>query len=278
MLRWPAVIEGQELSTYLSTRLTGRVTFADHPPEIPNMGWSTQWFDSPYYGLLYGHRDDTEAHAWVDTILGRWRLPAGSSVLDMACGRGRHALWLAIAGMRITGIDLSKESIKEARVRVPEGSFLVHDMHEPLGGTHFDAAICLFTSIGYSNSETDDQQVFHSAFANIRPGGRFVLDHMNTQHVLANLVPKENRLIEGVDFHIVRELDGDILVKRIEVTDAGVRSSFEERVRTLTPARLESMALNAGFLVEDITGGPDPRPFDPHVADRFVIWMHKPEA
>ncbi len=37
----------------------------------------------------------------------RWaaELPAGASVLDVACGSGRHARWLAVRGLRVTGVD-----------------------------------------------------------------------------------------------------------------------------------------------------------------------------
>ncbi|MEX1132353.1 MAG: SAM-dependent methyltransferase, partial [Flavobacteriales bacterium] len=57
------------------------------------MGWYRSWFGTRYYALLYGHRNEHDAQLWVDAILGRWSMPKGARILDMACGRGRHAGW-----------------------------------------------------------------------------------------------------------------------------------------------------------------------------------------
>jgi cyclopropane fatty-acyl-phospholipid synthase-like methyltransferase len=83
------------------------------------MAWFKHWFGTPWYALLYGHRDELEAKAWVDCILDRWALPPGSRVLDLACGRGRHVRWMQEAGMQATGVDISEESIDHARRSVP---------------------------------------------------------------------------------------------------------------------------------------------------------------
>jgi cyclopropane fatty-acyl-phospholipid synthase-like methyltransferase len=55
----------------------------------------------------------------------------------MACGRGRHVRRFAEAGMRVTGIDLSEESVKEARKDVPDADLRVHDMREPVARERF---------------------------------------------------------------------------------------------------------------------------------------------
>lgn len=242
------------------------------------MSWSTPWFDSRYYELLYGHRDERDAALWVEAILGRWRLPAGSRVLDMACGRGRHARCLVSAGMRVTGIDLSPASIAAARERVPEAEFHVHDMREPIPGAEFDAAICLFTSIGYTSAPEDDLRVLRSAHTMLARDGHFVLDFMNTPKVLGNAMPGEDRLIAGVRFHTERRQEQGTLVKSITVDDDGRMHRFEERVRLLLPSQLERLAEEAGLVVVDRTDGPRLDPFDPIHSDRFVLWTTKRTA
>lgn len=242
------------------------------------MGWFKHWFGTRYYSLLYGHRDEVDAQAWVDTILGQWSLPVGSHVLDLACGRGRHANCFAAAGMNVTGVDISEASIAEARTLVPSADFRVRDMREPFARGSFDAVCCLFTSLGYFEDLEDDRRVFLVVADALKPGGHFVVDFMNTGLVLRDLVPAEEMTVEGVDFRIARSHSNGVLVKRICVNDDCGEHLFEERVQALTPLQLEEMALNAGFIIEDRTDGPLKRPFDPGSSQRFVLWMRKPTS
>lgn len=242
------------------------------------MGWYKHWFGTPYYKLLYGHRDDADAAAWVDAILERWQLPKGSSLLDLACGRGRHARWFHARGLQVVGADISAESIAEARTDVPGVEFLVRDMREPISGKRFDAVCCLFTSLGYFDSLADDQRVFDAVSTMLNPGGRFVVDFMNTEVVLRDLVKREVVEASGIRFRIDRQVEGDVLVKRITAEDGGCQHVFEERVQLLSQEQLERMAVQAGLIIEDRTDGPEPSPFDPGRSSRFVLWTRKPGA
>ncbi len=58
----------------------------------------------------------------------------GLSVLDLGCGTGRHALWLAAAGARVTAVDFSEGMLSEARGKpgAQAVSWLAHDLHTPL--------------------------------------------------------------------------------------------------------------------------------------------------
>ena len=129
------------------------------------MAWYRTWFGTPYYKLLYGHRDEDDAEVWVSTILRRCEAGPGTTVLDMACGRGRHARWFAEVGCDVTGIDLSAESIAEARHDVPSAHFAVHDIRVPFASAAFDLVVCLFTSLGYFEDEDDDRKALAAAFA-----------------------------------------------------------------------------------------------------------------
>ncbi|MGV3636178.1 MAG: class I SAM-dependent methyltransferase [Flavobacteriales bacterium] len=242
------------------------------------MGWFKHWFGTRYYALLYGHRDVEDARQWVDSILERWSLPVGAEVLDLACGRGRHAVFFAEHGLEVSGIDISEASIKEARLAVPQGEFAVHDMRVPFAVERFDAVACLFTSLGYFDRLEDDLAVFRSVFTALRPGGRFVIDFMNSELVVRELVPNEHITKDGVDFHIQRSCISGTLVKTIVVKDSGTLHHFEERVQALMPEQLVEMALHAGFEIEDRTDGPALRPFDPATSQRFVLWMRKPRS
>lgn len=240
------------------------------------MGWFKHWFGTRYYSLLYEHRDVEDARLWVEAILGHWNLPEGSAVLDLACGRGRHAALFAQAGLKVSGVDISAASIEQARLAVPKAEFAVHDMREPFRPGTFDAVCCLFTSLGYFEALEDDQAVFNAVWQALRPGGRFVLDFMNSTLVLRDLVKDERLTKEGVHFELQRSCRDGVLTKCITVRDGQEKHQFQERVQALTPEQLERMALDAGFEIEDRTDGPVLRPFDIITSQRFVLWMRKP--
>ena len=79
----------------------------DHP-------WFKDWFNSPYYHLLYANRDNKEAAEFIDKLIDHLKPAPGATMLDVACGKGRHSIHLAEKGFDVTGIDLSEESIAEA--------------------------------------------------------------------------------------------------------------------------------------------------------------------
>ncbi len=58
----------------------------------------------------------------------------GLSVLDLGCGTGRHAYWLAAAGADVTAIDFSEGMLQKARKKLERTNVRlgVHDLHEPL--------------------------------------------------------------------------------------------------------------------------------------------------
>jgi SAM-dependent methyltransferase len=240
------------------------------------MAWYRNWFGTRYYALLYGHRDEREAKAWVDLILDRLHVPEGASVLDMACGRGRHAHWFLHSGMRVTGVDIDPASIAEAQANLPEGEFQVHDMRDPVANGPFDLVCCLFTSIGYFDDLKDEQRVFDAAFAAVRPGGHFVVDFMNTARVINDLVQLEELERDGIRFTVQRGVENGVIVKQITVTDGPVTEHFQERVKALMPSQLEEMAKAAGFVIMDRTDGPVPTAFDADVSGRYVLWLMRP--
>ena len=73
--------------------------------------WYASWFKTPFYHILYKDRNDQEARFFMDGLTSFLNLPSGSEILDLACGKGRHARYLNELGFDVTGVDLSPESI-----------------------------------------------------------------------------------------------------------------------------------------------------------------------
>lgn len=237
--------------------------------------WYTTWFGTTYYKLLYGHRDQEEAVEWVGALTRRLELQRGSSVLDIACGRGRHARGFADAGMTVTGIDLSEESIREARVHCPSARFEVHDMREPFERERFELVVCLFTSLGYSQDRNDDQRSVEVMAQAMKPGGYLVIDLMNTARVCRELVGQERVTVGETAFEIRRSMEGRDIVKRIRVTDGENDLRFVERVHAFEAEEIEAIVERAGLCIFDRTDGPPFHTYDPSTSERLVIWARK---
>lgn len=233
------------------------------------------WFDTRWYAMLYGHRDQEDASEMVLPIIEKARLRPGDRVLDMGCGRGRHAEIFTREGMRVTGIDLSTASVEEARSRVPDAEFKVHDICEPFAISAFDAVVCLFTSLGLSDDRMEDQRAVDAAAVALRIGGIFVLDLLNGAVVSRTLVTEDTLEIEGVRFDIRRNLEGDDIVKRITVQDGAEKHEFEEHVHAWRSEEVEAMIDHAGLALEEVTEGPGPETFDPSASKRMVFWARK---
>jgi len=216
--------------------------------------WYASWFDSPYYPLLYRHRDYTEAEDFIHRICQYLQLEPGSKALDLACGRGRHALVMAHQGLAVTGLDLSESSLMDAQKLAdlhPELSlvFARHDMREIYSELHFDVVFNLFTSFGYFEDDADDSRVLHAIYSALKPGGLFVFDYLHAPYVQETHVPSEEQVIDQVHFSISRHLTNDWIIKQIQVKDGEKEYRFFEKVRNYRPEQLEKLLLEAGFTI-----------------------------
>ena len=75
------------------------------------MSWFEDWFNTPYYHILYKDRDYKEAENFISNLTKELKLPTDSSIIDLACGKGRHSVFLNQLGFEVLGVDLSEESI-----------------------------------------------------------------------------------------------------------------------------------------------------------------------
>lgn len=156
-------------------------------PLVPTTGhavrpsqWFEEWFDTPYYHVLYQQRNDREARRFLDVLHRHFQFQRHHQVLDLACGKGRHARYLRSLGPAVTGIDLSSSSIAEAKQVETLGlSFYVQDMREPFGKGSYDFIINLFTSFGYFEEETDNAKVIGNMAHALKRQGKMVIDYLN---------------------------------------------------------------------------------------------------
>lgn len=235
--------------------------------------WFRYWFGSPYYDMLYRNRNAAEAENFISALTKELDLPRTASILDLACGKGRHSLLLHSIGYQVTGVDLSEESIRFAQQYQSEGlNFLVGDMRSLNLNHRFDCVMNLFTSFGYFEQIEDNLQVLQRVKEHLKPNGLFVLDYLNAGLIKSSLpqdytVEREN----GVRFHIHKLLENDFVVKKIVIDNQECQMNYEERVQLLESEQLQNMLVRAGLSPIALYGNYALQKFDPLKSERMII-------
>jgi SAM-dependent methyltransferase len=233
--------------------------------------WFVSWFDSPYYHILYKDRNYREAQLFMDTLTHYLNLPEKAKVLDLACGKGRHSIYLNQLGFDVIGADLSENSIEEANKNANGNlHFLVHDMRESYE-EKFDAIFNLFTSFGYFENEQDDLKTLVAIKESLAEYGFAVIDFMNSYQVIENLIPEETKTVDGIDFHIKRYVHDGFIIKEIDFEDKGETFHFVEKVRGYTLEDFKRLMEEAGIYLLDVFGDYKLKKFHKNTSERLIM-------
>jgi len=196
--------------------------------------WYSSWFDTPFYHILYKDRNYEEAQSFMSTLINYLNIPEDGTILDLACGKGRHSVYLNRIGYNVTGLDLSQQSIASAKQYENDTlHFDVHNMSQPYN-KQFDVVLNLFTSFGYFENEEDNLNTIKAIKANLKPNGIGVIDFMNSEFVINNLKPDEIKTVDSIDFKLSRKYENGYIVKDISFEIAGKEYNYFEQVKALT--------------------------------------------
>lgn len=244
------------------------------------MAWFQTWFNTPYYHILYQDRDFQEAEKFISRLVNELQLPKNSAVIDLACGKGRHSVYLNQLGYKVIGLDLSDESISHNKqFENPTLHFDVHDMRNEifpnLTAEKMDAVLNLFTSFGYFDDEKDDLKVFRSVHNVLKDNGYFVLDFLNEQWVKNSLVPEETVRKSDIDFHIKKSIENQYVIKNIHFTDQGKEHHFFEKVKLHTLSEIENYGIESGFEKVKVFGDYSLNEFDLETSPRCINVFRK---
>ncbi len=233
--------------------------------------WFAEWFDTPYYHILYKSRDNHEARVFIKSLVGLLQLPEASSVLDLACGKGRHSITLNEFGYKVLGVDLSAQSIAHANQFSNSSlSFAVQDMREPIQSKRFDAVFNLFTSFGYFSSKHENEKVCQAIAQMLNAGGKLVIDFMNSQKVIQNLVPSELKKVQDIEFDIKRIYSGTHIIKQISFQDKGQKFEFQEQVQAIDLSMFKEL-LAPYFTIDSVFGSFELNEYIASESDRLII-------
>jgi SAM-dependent methyltransferase len=238
--------------------------------------WYVDWFNSPYYHLLYNNRNVAEANFFIDNLCDKLQLKTHSKIWDLACGKGRHSIALNKKGFDVVGTDLSKNNIKDALLQSNNHlDFFVHDMREPFRINYFDAVFNLFTSIGYFQNFKDNFLVFKNVCKALNPNGVFVVDFLNAEKIPNTLKMDYVEQREGIKFHINKKVIDNTINKHIEFKSDGKHYYFEETVSLLKKSDFENFAVSAGLKLECVFGNYKFENFDSNTSERLILIFKK---
>lgn len=241
-----------------------------------NNDWFSTWFDSHFYHILYKNRDYKEAEFFITNLISHLKIQDTDKVLDLACGKGRHSIYLNKQGLEVIGVDLSPESIAYANKYSNERlHFYEHDMREVLDQGNFDFVLNLFTSFGYFEDDNENQKTIDAVNAILKPNGVFVLDFMNSHKVIQNLVKEEQKTIDNVTFNLKRSVQNGFIVKDIAFTNEEKEYHFQERVKGISEENFQKYFQKAGLTIKSVFGNYGLSPFNKETSDRLIFILEK---
>ncbi|WP_430477985.1 class I SAM-dependent methyltransferase [Streptomyces sp. P11-1] len=216
------------------------------------------------YDLLHSARGkDFEGEAAAVAALVGDRKPDAASLLDIACGTGAHLARFAARFPHVEGVELSEPMLDLARARLPGVPLTLGDMRDFDLGRRFDAAVCLFGSLGYVDSADELDSALRSFARHLNPGGVLVVepwwapDTFTPGHVSADVVEADGTRVARVSHASFATPAGDASLMRVHYVvahpDHGIRHFAEDHVcRLFDSARYEAAFTAAGLAFERV--------------------------
>ena len=231
------------------------------------------WFDSDYYHVLYKHRDYNEARNFINNIVEYLDLKKGSKILDLACGIGRHSIYLDKIGFKVVGTDKSPNNIKKAKASKNQDiCFLQMEMIDDTNHK-YDVIFNLFTSFGYVNHNYNLKTI-KNIERQLKDDGTVIVDFMNTLFVKKNLVIEETKVIDDLSFKIKRKSDGKHIYKEIKFQDKK-DYFFQEKVMDLSRKDFEKYLIRYNLKIIKTFGDYNLNEFDIENSERLIMVIKK---
>ncbi|RMH19826.1 MAG: class I SAM-dependent methyltransferase [Acidobacteria bacterium] len=245
----------------------------------------------------YSRLDYRRLIAWPARIEREWPLleavledAPSRRVLDLGCGTGEHARFLAEKGFEVLAIDRSAAMIEALReVGIPAGLTCMHGDLTHLGellDDDFGAAICLGNTLPHLLNELQLGRMLDGLRRHLLPGGAFLLQLLNyrriadqqVRHLPLNFRPDPDgdgelvflRLMETRDDGMVRFCPTTLRYRGDRDPPVELLRSRNVLLKGWQPAEVDAALADAGFAQRDYFGGVDRQPFDPAASHDLV--------
>lgn len=207
-----------------------------------------------YYDIFYQDKPYADEAAFVHACLQRFAEGEATRLLELACGTGNHAFELEKFGYQVLATDYSPDLLAVAQRKAAERDSAVEfrqadmrtlDLPERL----FDAAVCLFDSIGYVQTNQAVADVLINALQHLRPGGLFIFEFWHAAAMLRHHEARREREWQTEEFklHRVSTTKLDVPRQLAEVTYAITATTNDGEV-----THLEETQINRYFLVQEM--------------------------
>jgi SAM-dependent methyltransferase len=241
--------------------------------------WFKDWFSSEEYLSVYQHRDNEDARKLLHLILKETNLTGRGTILDAACGAGRHSVNLASLGYRVTGFDLSRTLLKIAKrdaiISGTEVGFFCADLRNVPLKKKFDLVLNLFTSFGYFESDDENFLFIKRAFELLKDDSWYVLDFLNNEFLSRNLIPESTREINGKKITERRKIDSGRVVKEIIIENGSAPGTYYESVKLYGKDKIVYEFGKIGFKFVKAFGDYDGSDFNRMNSNRLILFFKK---
>ena len=235
---------------------------------------------SKFYDCMFDDASFKLAEQQIPQILSLVNHPV-KSVLDLACGPGRHCLALAKMGYQVTGVDMSCYLLSKADEIANDSNLNINFVNADMLDYHTedkcDLIINMFNSFGYLDTPEKNQTVINNTYQNLHETGTFIIDTVGKETLARNIEPVHLSEYDNGDIRIERPL----LVDNMQIfSNEWILISGKEAFRrhyqhyVYTPIELREMCYQAGFNQVDIYGSLGAEDYDLD-ADRLVIVASK---
>ena len=221
--------------------------------------WWEDLFNDDYIRTMAKITDDQIA-AEADFIEDSLGVAKGGTMLDLACGTGRHSIELARRGYEVVGFDLSlamlARAADEAQEREQKLNFVQGDMREMTFDEAFDGIFSWNTSFGFFDEDTNAKVIgrVHKA---LKKGGQFILDVANRDFI-ARQAPSlawfEGDGCVCMDEMAIDWITSRMRVKRTLMMDDGRSKEIEYSIRIYALHELGRILHEQGFRVAEVSG------------------------
>ena len=245
--------------------------------------WTEKLFNLAYVnaeGLRHSRQSTSRE---CDLVLRLLDLKTSDSILDLACGHGRHALELAKRGFRgIVGLDYSEAALDHARAEAKSNllalEFVQGDMRTLEFEQQFKAIYNVYNSMFYWDDSTH-HQILQGIYRALQPNGKFLLEVYNRdakvleknleQHWFFGrwrILKRHLSLVKGYyrfnNLYTITtskfDIDQGVMYGTKTIRTLGKTLQTDAfMVRLYTLSELKTMLLANGFVVEQIVSSPD---------------------
>ncbi len=258
-------------------------------PQAMNRPRKKEWFDNDslwreLYPFMFSAKRFADAASETKQAVALAKA-RGKSVLDLCCGPGRCSIPLAKRGFAVTAVDRTKFLLDKARSLAKRSRARVEwiqaDMRDFVRPGAFDLVLSMYTSFGYFDNKEDDLQVLRNILANLRPGGKCVIEVAGKEFLARNLNATKHELLLNStrNTRLVRseEIFDDwsrVRTEWILIRD-GRAKTFRFHFTIYSGQELKDRLASAGFINVKLYGNFEGEPYGP-ATKRLIAIAQKP--